>query len=189
MSLEVGEHLPEACIPNYLAHLNASAIHGVVLSWGADSRGRGHVSPRSARMVEKMLAPYGLAVHWLLSSTVRSHAMVPWLRADVRVYLRNATALRMRVNNFSFPIPPWPSRGAMIPERCRVDGDRCAGQLCKSKYARRQRDNDCYTMASRCPCSFAVSPDWRDAALEERLARQPLSPRWLDADLERLAVV
>ena len=33
MSIEVGEHLPATCIPNYLALLNATARYGIVLSW------------------------------------------------------------------------------------------------------------------------------------------------------------
>ena len=77
MSIEVGEPLPEACIVNYLALINASATHGVVLSWGMDQRGRGHISPLSPKNVARRMLPFGLVLHEQLSTLVRSHATLP----------------------------------------------------------------------------------------------------------------
>ena len=59
MSLEVAEHLPSHCLPGFIALFNRSARVGVVLSWGQDQRGRGHISPRRPAEVEQLMSAYG----------------------------------------------------------------------------------------------------------------------------------
>lgn len=170
MSLEVGEHLPESCIPNYLALINATAILGVVLAWGPDHRGRGHISPLSPKNVARRLQPFGLVPHEQLSSLVRSHAVMPWLLTDTRVYLReNASEpLHLRLSNSSSTRPwPWMKREIM-PYECRTNRHACGYGKCHSRYPR----DDCVTMAARCPCPFALSPWSSDPVLEARLSRK-----------------
>ena len=171
MSLEVGEHLPTECIPGFLALINKSAIVGAVISWGATAQGRGHINPRTKEQVKELLLPFGLVQNEELGVPLRSHAVLPWLKAGVHVYVRASASLQMR-----FAADGSRVRQALNPYKCRSLGDRCwGGKSCGLAWANKPwyiADN-CYTMAHRCPCSFAVVPraDLHDEDLAIRLSR------------------
>jgi hypothetical protein len=93
MTLEVGEHLPTECIPRYISLLNATARYGIVLSWGSDKFGRGHINPKHLDEVVQLMAAAGWTINHAASMWVRGNAYTVWLRRHVGVYLRNHTSL------------------------------------------------------------------------------------------------
>jgi len=92
MSIEVAEHLPPSCVPRYLRLLNTSSRIGAVLSWSSEMGGRGHRSPRSSEAVVKLMGEMGLAIDEAASVWVQGQCALPWLRKNVRVYLRRSVA-------------------------------------------------------------------------------------------------
>eukprot|EP00966_Prymnesium_polylepis_P034005 790821-Prymnesium_polylepis.1 len=62
MSIEVGEHIPRKCIPNFVRVLTKLSRLGIVLSWAHHGQpGRGHVSPKSkAEVIDLRARPADL---------------------------------------------------------------------------------------------------------------------------------
>lgn len=88
MSVEVGEHLPARCIPRFLGLLNHSARSGLILSWGTDTRGRGHISPKPVAEVQGLVTALGFVLAPWVGSWLRAHAFAPWLQHNPQVYVR-----------------------------------------------------------------------------------------------------
>lgn len=151
MSLEVGEHLPSKCIPKYLALLNATARHGIVLSWGTDRYGRGHINPRSIGNVTRMLAAVGFTLHKGASSWMRAASGLPWFRAHLSVYLRNATraaaAIALDGGGSSWEDVP-------IQERYQCPGDQAMAlhKAWRERLARSFSLQNCSVMQRLLPC-------------------------------------
>ena len=63
MSIEVGEHLPRECIPQFVQLLVKHNRFGIVLSWAHHNQlGKGHISPKSKTEVNRLLAVHGYEV-------------------------------------------------------------------------------------------------------------------------------
>ena len=89
MSLEVGEHIPRACLASYLRILDRSNRVGAVLSWGHYGQpGIGHITPRAGRDVAAMMRFLGYLEDVNASAVLQGAASATWLAHNARVYRR-----------------------------------------------------------------------------------------------------
>ena len=138
MSLEVGEHLPQWCLANFIATLDRSNRLGMIISWAPPwSKGIGHVNGRNRSHVIAMAEFLGYRYSAEVSLVLRLFAGRAWLRQDVAAFFRPSTPL---------PSSFWGVNGwRRTPTRhgcpLRKFGETCA------------------TVASKCACPFAMSRD------------------------------
>ena len=89
MSLEVGEHLPTACVSLYCRLLNSVARRGLILSWApAGQNGRCHVSGRDASWVADTFGALGWSIQRPLTARARNASRFEWLRRNTFVLVR-----------------------------------------------------------------------------------------------------
>ena len=89
MSLEVGEHLPTACLSNFLALLHHSNRRGIVLSWAVPGQpGVCHINGRTRQQVLAMANFLGYEADEAASSAARQAAKLSWLKNNVLVLRR-----------------------------------------------------------------------------------------------------
>ena len=97
------------------------------------------------------MSAYGWFAAVNLSRAVGMTAALPWLRADLRVYLRDARAE---------PRMALPSRHRSWPAHCRATGDRLVsltvGGPTLPKHPRGTPRDTCDSMAAKCPCHFSA---------------------------------
>ena len=87
MSLEVGEHLPSACLATYIRLLSRTARDGLVLSWARVGQGgHCHISTRSEGWVRDALGRTGWAADEALTARARAAASLGFLKRNVLVF-------------------------------------------------------------------------------------------------------
>ena len=154
MSLEVGEHLPSNCIPNFISLLHQSNRKGIILSWSNNPFGKGHISLRSKPEVAAVLAPLGYYSPTNLSDLIRKTAQMPWLKQNVQIFLRREAAA---------PEFPQVTRTTFYPNECRMTGEATVVKVWDRKHGRNvsrirkvpsgQGPTNCAEHEARCSCT------------------------------------
>ena len=89
LSMEVLEHIPAEFEVIALDNIDRATGHGVVLSWATlYQKGFHHVNNRSPAYVNQTMFNRGFRIDLSASRTLRNAATVPWLRKNLRVYIR-----------------------------------------------------------------------------------------------------
>ena len=89
-SLEVGEHLPDECLADFLSLLDRSNTLGILLAWSQRVDGQCHVNPRA---LSHLLCPFermGYELDKTATKHGRAYARVSWLKRDFIVLRKRA---------------------------------------------------------------------------------------------------
>jgi len=90
LSMEVLEHIPAEFETIVLDNIDRAADHGVVLSWATLGQlGFHHVNNRSPTYVNQTMFNRGFRIDLNASDVLRNAAKLPWLKRNIRVYIRN----------------------------------------------------------------------------------------------------
>jgi hypothetical protein len=88
MSFEVGEHLPDSCLADYIWLLDRTNRQGVLLAWSAHTSGHCHVNPRPGSALICYFALLGYQLDRDATVHGRRRARLNWLRHDYLVLRR-----------------------------------------------------------------------------------------------------
>ena len=88
MSFEVGEHLPDSCLADYIWLLDRTNRHGVLLAWSAHTSGQCHVNPRPGSALICYFALLGYQLDRDATVHGRHRARLNWLKHDYLVLRR-----------------------------------------------------------------------------------------------------
>ena len=88
-SIEVAEHIPTAFTEGFVTNV-AAARCGAIVSWASPGqRGSGHVNLKSKADVSRLLEARNMYVSRTYTTLLQKHSRVPWVRANIGVYLRD----------------------------------------------------------------------------------------------------
>ena len=78
ISFEVGEHLPSACLANYLTSLEGASTHGIVITWSQTTTGTCHINPRRPHMVAAAFPMLGYEIDRAASNECTHGSTLMW---------------------------------------------------------------------------------------------------------------
>lgn len=89
LSLEVGEHIPEAYEETFLHNCDSNNTQGIVISWAVPGQdGRGHVNCRSNLYVKDKMKSRGYKNDIEEEELMREVSTLPWFKNTIMVFRR-----------------------------------------------------------------------------------------------------
>ena len=85
MSFEVGEHLPNSCLADYLQLIDRSNKYGTLLAWSGHVSGMCHINPRTYHTIICAFKLFGYELNEWQTRHARGRAHIPWMRHDYLV--------------------------------------------------------------------------------------------------------
>jgi hypothetical protein len=94
LSLEVGEHIPQAFEDTFLNNLDSGNTEGVILSWAVEGQGgTSHVNNRNNTYIRTKMHAKGYLTDEMTETNLRSSSTFSWFKNTIMVYRRKRVLL------------------------------------------------------------------------------------------------